>query len=116
MTRTVRSARQEAVHSRGTPKATALPQTQRDAGARKIVSRKHKRGASPCDRRARQQKRRGEMQAYPVQVMQHRDDSLSFRLPTLQQTQKVVGRALIQGGKRLIEQNDVRVLQNQPCE
>src|ERR1700719_592015 len=116
MTRTVRSARREAVHSRGTPKATALPQTQRDAGARKIVGRKRERGVTPCERRARQQKRRGEMQAYPVQVMQHRDDSLSSLPPTPQQTQKVVGRAFIQGGERLIEQNDVRVLPNQPRE
>src|SRR6266403_4312664 len=108
MPRTVRPVSQEVVHSRGTSKATALRQTWRQVGARKIVGRKRERGVTPCDRRARQQKRQGEMQAYPVQVMQHRDDSLSFRPPTLQQTQKVVGRALIQGSERLIEQNDVR--------
>src|SRR5229473_2151915 len=114
MPRTVRSASQEAVHSRGTSKAAALRQTQRHVGARKIVGRKRERGVTPCDGRARQQERRGEMQTYSIQVMQHRDDSLPALPPTLQQTQQVVGGALIQGGERLIEQNDVCVLQKQP--
>ena len=54
------------------------------------------------------------MQTHSIQVMQHRDDSLPTLPPTLQQSQQVVGGALIQGGERLIEQNDVCVLQKQP--
>src|SRR2546421_9669812 len=114
MPRTVRSASQEAVHSRGTSKAAALRQTQRHVGARKIVGRKRERGVAPCDGRARQQQRRGEMQTYPLQVVQHRDDRLPFVPPALQQAQQLVGGALIQGGEGFIQQNDVGVLQEQP--
>src|SRR5438477_3453320 len=54
------------------------------------------------------------MQTHSIEVVQHRNDRLPFVSPALQQTQQLVGRALIQGGEGLIQQNDVRILQKQP--
>ena len=82
--------------------------------ARKIVGRKRKRGVTPCDGRARQQKRRGEMQTYSVEIMQHRDERSALSLPALQEMQEILGRALIEGGERLVQQNDIGVLHEQP--
>src|ERR1700730_9081443 len=73
------------------------------------------RGLPPSDRRARQQKRRGEVSAYLVEIMQHRHDGSSFSLPASQEMQQILGRALVEGSEGLIEQNDVGVLQKQPC-
>src|SRR5260221_4760961 len=73
------------------------------------------RGLPPSDRRARQQKRRGEVSAYLVEIMQHRHDGSSFSLPASQEMQQILGRALVEASEGLIEQNDVGVLQKQPC-
>src|ERR1700738_3339548 len=73
------------------------------------------RAPPPSDRRARQQKRRGEVSAYLVEIMQHRHDGSSFSLPASQEMQQILGRALVEGSEGLIAQNDVAVLQKQPC-
>src|SRR5260370_39479125 len=103
MTRMDRSESQRAVHSRDPSNATALWQDQRFLGARKIVGRKRKRGIPPSDGRARQQKGRGEMSTYSVEIMQHRDDSSALSLPALQEMQEILGRALVEGSERLVE-------------
>src|SRR5260370_27897126 len=97
MTRMDRSERQSTVHSRDPSNATALRRVQRFLGARKIVGRKRKRGVPPRDGRARQQKRRGEMSTYSVEIMKHRDDRSPLSLPPSQEMQYILGRAFIQG-------------------
>ena len=56
------------------------------------------------------------MPTHPIQIVQHRDDRLPLLSPALQQIQQFAGRALIDGGEWLIQQNDVRILQQQPRE
>ncbi len=56
------------------------------------------------------------MSTHPVQIMQHRDDRLPFLPPALQQIQQFIGRALVDGGEGLIQQDDIRILQQQPRE
>ena len=56
------------------------------------------------------------MLTYSVEIMQHRDDGSPLSPPALQKMQQILGRVLIQGRERLIEQNDVGILQQQPRE
>src|SRR5439155_16510905 len=89
---------------------------QRFLGARKVLGGKRKRGVSPSDGLSRQEKSRGKMLTYSVEIMQHRDDGSPLSPPALQKMQQILGRVLIQGRERLIEQNDVGILQQQPRE
>src|ERR1700723_3714417 len=115
MTRMDRSKSQGSVHSRDPSDASALRRVHRFFGSRKIVGRKRKRGLPPSDGRTRQQKRRGEISAYLVEIMQHRHDGASFCPPTLQEVQQILSCVLVEGSERLIEQDDVGVVQEQPC-
>ena len=54
------------------------------------------------------------MSTYSVEIVQHRYDSSPLSLPPSQEMQQILGRALIQGSERLIEQDDIGVLQEQP--
>jgi len=56
------------------------------------------------------------MQTHPFQIVQHRDDRLPVLTPALQQVQQFVGSALVHGGERLVQQDDVCILQQQPRE
>ena len=56
------------------------------------------------------------MSTNAIEIMQYGDDSSSLALPASQELQEVLGRFLIQRGERLVEQDDVGVLQEQPRE
>ena len=56
------------------------------------------------------------MLTYSVEIMQYRDDGSPLSSPALKEMQQILGRVLIQGRERLIEQNDVGILQQQPRE
>src|SRR5947207_1983260 len=85
-------------------------------GALQIVTPKRSRGVSPSDGHTRQEKGRGKMLTYSIKIVQHRDDRAPLFPPALQEPQQIFGRVLVQRGERLIEQDDVGVLQQHPRE
>ena len=87
------------------------------ARARARLSRAERRARrAPGDEFARQQQRLGKGAAREVEFVQHGDDGAPLAAPLRDQRQQIVGRRLVDGAERLVEQDDALVLHDQPRE
>ena len=81
------------------------------AGAQQVVGRQHARRRTGIDQFARQQERVGEVAPYLVEIMQHHHHRALLGAPALDQHHQVGDGLGIDGGKRLVQQDEVGVLQ-----
>ena len=81
------------------------------AGAQQVFRLQRFPGLAPCDRLARQQQRFGEILAHQVQIMDHHHDGAFLAMPALDQRDQVADRLGVDGVERLVEQDEVGVLQ-----
>src|SRR6478672_13446194 len=57
-----------------------------------------------------------EMRAYLIEIVQRGNDGAALAMPAADQAQQILDRLGVDGAKRLVEQDDSRVLQEQPRE
>src|SRR5438477_838104 len=82
----------------------------------KIFIRQYGGGWAPGDRLAGDEQALREMHAHLLDVMQNRDDGARLSMPAAKNVHEVGGRALIDCGERLIEENDPRILNQEAGE
>ena len=86
------------------------------AGAQQVLGRQHARGRAGIDQLARHQERVGEVAAHLVEIVQDRDHRALLGAPALDHDHEVVDGLGIDGGKRLVQQDEIGVLQQQAGE
>ena len=81
-----------------------------------IFIRQYGGGCAPGDRFAGDEQALREMHAHLLDVMQNGDDGAGLSMPAAKNVHEVGGRALIDGGERLIKENDPRILNQEAGE
>src|SRR5215212_5291997 len=80
-----------------------------------IAGHQHLAGFSPCNRLPRQEQRLGKMISDQFEIVQNHEHRALFPVPALDQLDEIAQRARIDGIERLIEQDQIGVLQEHPC-
>jgi hypothetical protein len=86
------------------------------ARPQQIGRRHHLAGRSPGNAFPGDQQGIGDMRANLVEVMQDRGDRPAFPVPALDQVQEILAGPPIDRRKRLVEQDQLGILDNQPGE
>ena len=91
--------------------SVVMPMLGRVPRCLQIVLRQHLPRRPPGTEFPRHQQALREMPKHLIGVVQHGDDGAVFPLPALNHSEEIAGRALIDGGEWLVEENDLWVLE-----
>src|SRR5262249_57507352 len=86
------------------------------AGVAEVLLRQRLPGRSPGQNLRGKQQSVGEMRAHLIEIVQCGDDGAAFAVPAVDEAEQILDRLGIDGAKRLVEQDDGRVLQQQARE
>src|SRR5690606_22047076 len=105
-----------AVSMRPAPWRVLVPRLMKLSGAQEIFGRKRLARLAPCDRLSRQKQGFREMLTHEVEIVDYDEHRAALSVPTLYQRDQVSHRPGVDRVERFVEQDQVGVLHQHPCE